>query len=151
MSSVHEAINISYSNLLRCQGSRDCQSQTSVTWSLFNGIHGSFAFPILPIDVENLSRLSERTLSMISISYLFKFVNIAPHLITVLPQVSRDWWAIISKAGIRFLINHFWRVIGYNMQLTLLWCFYLNWIITVLHFYASLFCFNLIFCHVVSA
>ena len=58
-------------SLLRCQRWRDCQKDVShlLGWlSLVVDIHGSVAFSKLPSDIENLSRLSKHTLSMISIS-----------------------------------------------------------------------------------
>ena len=63
--SVHEAMKISYSHHLACQGSRNSQksdvsNHSVVCW------HGSVAFPILPIDIENLSRLSKCTLPIIA-------------------------------------------------------------------------------------
>ena len=65
-------VTISNSYHLQCQGARNCQSQMSVTCWLFVDIHGSIAFPILPIDIDNPSRLSKRTLSIISISQPLK-------------------------------------------------------------------------------
>ena len=68
MVSVQEAIMISYSYHIQCQGSRNRQTQLSVIYCLFVDIRGSVAFVILPIDMENASQLSKRNLSTISIS-----------------------------------------------------------------------------------
>ena len=67
MLSVHEAIKISYSYHLWCQRWRNCQKMSVTCWMVVD-IHGSVAFSKLPIYMENLSRLSKHTLSIISIS-----------------------------------------------------------------------------------
>ena len=74
MLSLHEAIKISYLYHLAHQGSRNSQksdvsNHSVVCW------HGSIAFPILPIDIENLSQLSKCTLPIISIPKPLKLSN----------------------------------------------------------------------------
>ena len=74
MLSVHEAIKISYSYHLPCQGSRNCQKSDVSNHSIVCW-HGSVAFPILPIHIANLSRLSKCTLPIISIPNPLKLSN----------------------------------------------------------------------------
>ena len=86
-----------------------CQ-QPLVCW------HGSVAFPILPIHIANLSRLSKCTLPMISIPKplkLFKLANIVSYLTNVHPWCLRDEWAIIRYS---YVPMHFWTVMGDDMH-----------------------------------
>ena len=118
MLSVHEAIKISYAYHLACLGSRNSQksdvsNHSVVCW------HGSVAFPILPIDIENLSRLSKCTLPIISIPKPLKLSNCQTRKYRILcPSRAHPWclceeWAIIRYG---YVPMHFLTVMGHDMQ-----------------------------------
>ena len=86
MLSLYEAIKILYSYHLRCQGWRNCQKHVKSLVGLVVDFHGSVAFPILPIDIENVSRLSKHTLSMILSYYPRKLTNNVSYLTNVHPE-----------------------------------------------------------------
>ena len=86
-----------------------CQ-QPLVCW------HGSVAFPILPIHIANLSRLSKCTLPIISILKPLKLSNSQtsyPIWQMSTPWCLRDEWAIIRYS---YVPMHFWTVMGDDMQ-----------------------------------
>ena len=101
MLSVHEAIKISYLYHLVCQGSRNSQksdvsNHSVVCW------HGSVAFPILPIDIENLSRLSKCTLPIISIPKPLKLLNCQTRKYRILcPSLTFVWRVSDNQVELR--------------------------------------------------
>ena len=57
-----------------------------------------------------------------------------------------SWASPRFVGGCLECMTRFRIVMGYNIQQTLLWCFYPNIMITILHCYTSVFCYNPIFC-----
>ena len=90
--------------------SQRCQ-QPLVCW------HRSVGFPILPIHIANLSRLSKCNLPIISIPKPLKLSNSQISYpiwqIYVHPWCLRDKWAIIRYS---YVPMHFWTVMGDDMQ-----------------------------------
>ena len=113
MLSVLEAMTISYSDHLQCQSlMMDCQSQTLVTCWLFVDIHSSAAFPILPMDIENRSRLLECTLLIVSIfSPLNSQISFLIWQQSVL-QIFHEEWAMIGNSTIRCIGQSFLNSYG---------------------------------------
>ena len=96
---------------LRRQGSRNCQNRASSICCLFVDIHGSVAFPIVPIATENTAGLSKATLSIISNFWPLKLLH---------SRISYPIWeqpvlwvcleerAIINLATIRCISEQLW-------------------------------------------
>ena len=123
----------------------------SVNCWLFVDFHGSAAFSILPIDIENPSRLLKRTtLSIITICLHLEIENVVSHSNCASRRFCREEWAIIGKVRIRCFNNNFWTAMGYSWQLTLLWWFYANKMSIIYHCYALVSCYNRTFCRAVS-
>ena len=107
MLSVHESIKISYSHHIRCQQRREYKGLSNrFQWLVVLVVTGcwytcSVAFPILPIDIENLPRLSKlyRWLSPVN---CHKLPNNVPYLTNVRPESGcSEEWAIIGIPTIR--------------------------------------------------
>ena len=108
-----------------------CQ-QPLVCW------HGSVAFPIMPIHIANLSRLSKCTLPIISIPKPLKLSN---------SQISYPIWQMsilmfawrVSDNQVQLRSDAFLNSYGGWHAITLQWCFHSNKMSIISHSYVSAF------------
>ena len=109
-----------------------CQHWPLVCW------HGSVAFPILPIHIANLSRLSKCTLPIISIPKPLKLSN---------SQISYPIWQMsilmfawrVSDNQVLLRSDAFLNSYGGWHTITLQWCFHSNKMSIISHSYVSAF------------
>ena len=145
MLSVHEAIKISYSYHLPCQGSRNCQKSDVSNHSFVDMVR----LPILPIHIANLSRLSKCTLPITSIPKPLKLSN---------SQISYPIWEMsilmfewrVGDDQVELRSDVFLNSYGGWHAITLQWCFHSNKMSIISHSYVSPSGNNHIFCVGVS-
>ena len=134
MLSVHEAIKISYSYHLPCQGSRNCQKSDVSNHSFVDMVRS----PILPIHIANLSRLSKCTLPITSIPKPLKLSN---------SQISYPIWQMsilmfawrVGDNQVELRSDVFLNSYGGWHAITLQWCFHSNKMSIISHGYVSAF------------
>ena len=134
MLSVHEAIKISYSHHLPCQGSRNCQKSDVSNHSFVDMVRS----PILPIHIANLSRLSKCTLPITSIPKPLKLSN---------SQISYPIWQMsilmfawrVGDNQVALRSDVFLNSYGGWHAITLQWCFHSNKMSIISHSYVSAF------------
>ena len=134
MLSVHEAIKISYSYHLPCQGSRNCQKSDVSNHSFVDMVRS----PILPIHIANLSRLSKCTLPITSIPKPLKLSN---------SQISYPIWQMsilmfawrVGDNQVELRSDVFLNSYGGWHAITLQWCFHSNKMSIISHSYVSAF------------
>ena len=134
MLSVHEAIQISYSYHLPCQGSRNCQKSDVSNHSFVDMVRS----PILPIHIANLSRLSKCTLPITLIPKPLKLSN---------SQISYPIWQMsilmfawrVGDNQVELRSDVFLNSYGGWHAITLQWCFHSNKMSIISHSYVSAF------------
>ena len=100
--------------------------------------HGSVAFPILPIHIANLSRLSKCTLPIISIPKPLKLSN--SHITYPIWQMSILMFAWrVSDYQVQLRSDAFLNSYGGWHAIALQWCFHSNKMSIILHSYVSAF------------
>ena len=110
-----------------------CQ-QPLVCW------HGSVAFPILPIHIANLSRLSKCTLPIISIPKPLKLSNSLSWTSYPIWQMSILMFAWrVSDNQVLLRSDAFLNSYGGWHAITLQWCFHSNKMSVISHSYVSAF------------
>ena len=110
-----------------------CQ-QPLVCW------HGSVAFPILPIHIANLSRLSKCTLPIISIPKPLKLSNSQSWISYPIWQMSILMFAWrVSDNQVLLRSDAFLNSYGGWHAITLQWCFHSNKMSIISHSYVSAF------------